>query len=146
MPRAVENGKSQRRKGPQFSIRNGALDADCVACAVYALALAVSIAPWLPPFPAPLNLGVNASFRQIDSGFSQACARRLVWFEFPAYCYVLWLPTALIGTGAIALSIPRVLAMLGACDGFKVLEFALRRCSSTKDPQSDDLGGASRAQ
>jgi len=79
---------------------------------IYALALAVSISVWLIAIRAPLRLDETGSYWQISAGVSQIWSRQYLWF--PAYSYILWLSTKIIGTSEIALRIPSVIAMLGA--------------------------------
>lgn len=79
---------------------------------MYALALAVSISVWFIALPSPLWLDETSSYWQIGAGFSQIWPRQGI--VFPAYTYILWLSSKLIGTGEVALRIPSILAMLGA--------------------------------
>ena len=81
--------------------------------AIYALALAVSISTWFIEIHAPLRLDETASYWQISKGFSEILSRQGS-LSFPAYSYILWLSTKLIGTSEIALRVPSILAMLGA--------------------------------
>jgi hypothetical protein len=53
------------------------------------------------------------SYWQINAGFGQIWPRQFPSFCFPAYTYILWLSTKIIGTSEIALKIPSLLAMLG---------------------------------
>lgn len=85
---------------------------DVALYVTYALALAVSISLWFLPIRAPLWLDETGSYWQISAGFSQIWARQFV--SFPAYSYILWFSTKILGTSEIALRIPSVLAMLGA--------------------------------
>ena len=80
--------------------------------AVYGVALAVSISVWLIAIRAPLWLDETGSYWQISAGFSKIWSRQYI--SFPAYTYILWLSTKILGTSEIALRIPSVLAMLGA--------------------------------
>lgn len=83
-----------------------------VEYAIYALALAVSISTWFISIRMPLLQDETGSYWQISAGFSQIWPR--LFTTFPAYYYLLWLSTKIIGTSEIALRIPSVLAMLGA--------------------------------
>jgi mannosyltransferase len=80
--------------------------------AIYAIALAVSIALWLVAIRAPLWLDETSSYWQISAGFRQIMARR--GLVSAAYPYILWLATRITGTSEIALRSPSILAMLGA--------------------------------
>ena len=79
---------------------------------IYALALAGSISIWFFAIRAPLWLDETHSFWQISAGFWQIMPRR--GGLPPAYYFILWLNTKIIGTSEIALRIPSVLAMLAA--------------------------------
>ncbi len=85
-----------------------------VSLPIYAVALAVSISTWFIAIRAPLWRDEAVSYWQIAAGFSQIWPRQFVALSFPAYSYILWLSTKLIGTSEIALRIPSVIAMLGA--------------------------------
>jgi hypothetical protein len=80
--------------------------------AIYALALAVSVYIWLIALRSPLWLDETGTYWQISDGFSQIWSRQ--YLSFPAYNYILWLSTKIIGTSELALRIPSILAMLGA--------------------------------
>ena len=80
--------------------------------AIYYLALAVAISIWFIAIRAPLWLDETGSYWQISKGFSGILSRQVV--TFPAYSYILWLTTKIIGNSEIALRIPSILAMLGA--------------------------------
>lgn len=79
---------------------------------IYALALTVSISLWLLAIRAPLFLDETGAYWQINAGFSHIWARQYI--TFPAYSYILWLSSKILGTGETALRIPSLLAMLGA--------------------------------
>lgn len=79
---------------------------------IYALALAVSVSVWLIAVRAPLWLDETGSFWVIKKGFSQIQPR--LTLSFPAYFYILWFSTKMIGTSEIALRVPSILAMLVA--------------------------------
>ena len=85
-----------------------------VSNAIYLLAIAVSISVWFIAIRAPLRLDETGSYWQISAGFSGIWPRQFLSLSFPAYSYILWLSTKLIGTSEIALRIPSILAMLGA--------------------------------
>ena len=80
--------------------------------AIYALALTTSISIWFIAIRAPLWLDETGSYWQIGAGFSGILSRQVLFF--PAYSYILWLSTKIIGTSEIALRVPSILAMLGA--------------------------------
>ncbi len=82
--------------------------------AIYALALAASISVWFFAVRAPLWLDETYSYWLISSGFSGIWPRGSLSVSFPAYFYILWLSTKMIGTSEIALRIPSMLAMFGA--------------------------------
>jgi hypothetical protein len=83
-----------------------------VLYAIYGLALAASISVWFLAFRYPLGLDETGSYWQISAGFSKIWSRQIA--SFPAYSYILWLSTKIIGTSEIALRIPSILALLGA--------------------------------
>lgn len=85
-----------------------------VSLPIYVAALAASISTWFIAIRAPLWLDETGSYWQINAGFWQIWPRQFVCLSFPAYSYILWLSTKLIGTSEIALRIPSVIAMLGA--------------------------------
>ena len=80
---------------------------------IYPLALAVSISVWFIGIHDPLWLDETGSYWQISKGFSGILSRQGD-LSFPAYSYILWFSTKIIGTSEIALRIPSILAMLGA--------------------------------
>jgi hypothetical protein len=82
--------------------------------AIYGLAIAASIGIWLLAVRAPLGLDETGSWWQISAGLSQIWPRQFIGLGFPAYPYILWLFTKIIGISELALRIPSVLAMLGA--------------------------------
>lgn len=79
---------------------------------IYALAFVISISIWFPAIRAPLWQDETGSWWQISAGLSHIWARQGI--AFPAYTYILWLSTKIIGTSEIALRVPSILAMLGA--------------------------------
>lgn len=86
---------------------------DRVLYAIYALTLAVSVSIWFIAIRAPLWLDETVSYFLIKGGFSEIMSRQ-GWPNVPAYSYILWLWTKIMGTGEIALRILSILAMLGA--------------------------------
>jgi hypothetical protein len=80
--------------------------------AIYGLALALSISTWFIAVRAPLWLDETCSYWQIVAGFSKIMSRQIVFF--PAYSYILWFSTKIIGSSEIALRVPSILAMFGA--------------------------------
>jgi hypothetical protein len=82
--------------------------------AIYALALAVSISTWFIAIHAPLGLDETGTYWQISDGFSGIWQRGQNSLVFPAYPYILWLSTKLIGASEIALRVPSIIAMFGA--------------------------------
>ena len=105
-------GEDIRESQAQFA--RGGLFRRRLRSTIYALALAVSISTWFVAIRAPLWQDEAGSYWQIDAGFSQIWPRQFSTNLFPAYSYILWLSTKLIGTSEIALRIPSILAMLGA--------------------------------
>lgn len=80
--------------------------------AIYTLALFVSITVWFIAIRAPLWLDETGSYQQINAGFSGIPSRQ--GLSTPAYSYILWFCTKIIGKSEIALRVPEILAMLGA--------------------------------
>ncbi len=87
---------------------------DYVFSAIYFLALVASISMWFIAVRAPLWLDETGSYWQISAGFLGIWPRQLVSLSFPAYSYILWFSTKIIGASEIALRIPSIFAMLGA--------------------------------
>ena len=83
-----------------------------LASLLYGLSFVVSISVWLIALRAPLWLDETISYCQIHSGISEIWSR--AGLSFPAYSYILWFFTKILGTSEVALRIPSVLAMLGA--------------------------------
>ena len=81
--------------------------------ALYLLALAVAISTWFIAVRAPLRIDETGSYWQINKGFSEILARQGS-LSFPAYSYILWFSSKIIGTSEIALRVPSILAMMGA--------------------------------
>lgn len=79
----------------------------------YSLAVMVSISIWFLAFRAPLWLDETGSYWQISGGFSKIWSHQ-VGITFPAYAYILWLTTVILGKAEMALRVPSVLAMLAA--------------------------------
>jgi hypothetical protein len=105
--RQFENSQPvQRRTAGSRFISDGVL------YAIYAAALALAISVWFVAIRAPLWLDETGSYWQISAGFSEIWSRQFNCF--PAFTYILWLSTRLIGTSEFALRIPSLLAMLGA--------------------------------
>jgi hypothetical protein len=102
--------KKPQQNDPQTECTRAAQDR--LFHAIYALALALSIAIWFIAVRSPLWLDETGSYWQISAGFSGILSRQPI--SFPAYSYILWLSTKLIGSSEIALRIPSILAMLGA--------------------------------
>lgn len=80
--------------------------------ALYAASLAVAISIWLLAIRAPLWLDETGSYWQINAGFGQIWPRQGICF--PAYSYILWAWTRLLGTSEVALRTLSILAMLAA--------------------------------
>jgi hypothetical protein len=70
-----------------------------VLYALYALSLAVSVSLWFVAIRAPLWLDETVSYFWINGGFPQLISRQ-GWPAVPAYSFVLWLWTKVVGTGA----------------------------------------------
>ncbi|MGC2160339.1 MAG: glycosyltransferase family 39 protein [Silvibacterium sp.] len=82
--------------------------------AIYILAFAVPVSVWLAIIRNPLNQDETGSYWMISRGFSQIWPQGFASLSFPAYYYVLWLSTKVLGTSEAALRTPSFLAMLGA--------------------------------
>jgi Dolichyl-phosphate-mannose-protein mannosyltransferase len=80
--------------------------------AIYPLALAISISIWFIAIRAPLWLDETVSYWQVDAGFWGISSRQ--GLSFPAYSYILWLNTLILGKSEVMLRVPEILAMLGA--------------------------------
>lgn len=80
----------------------------------YALALAASISVWFLAIRAPLFIDETGVYWQISAGVSQIWSRTHQGLDPPAYYYILWLSTKILGTSEFALRLPSVIAMLGA--------------------------------
>jgi hypothetical protein len=80
--------------------------------AAYSLALAVSVSTWFVAIRAPLWLDETISLFLIRGGFRGIM--RQAWPDAPAYSYLLWLWTKVMGTSEIGLRISSILPMLGA--------------------------------
>ena len=93
---------------------NPATVQDRVEYAVYAAALAVSIALWFLAIRAPLDLDETGTYWQICAGLSKIWSRQFLFPSCLAYSYILCVWSKLFGTSAIVLRIPSLLAMLGA--------------------------------
>jgi len=81
--------------------------------ALYVVAFGVSISIWFLAIRAPLWLDETVSFFTIKGGFANILSRQ-GWPGVPAYPFLLWLWTKVMGTGEITLRMFSVLAMLGA--------------------------------
>jgi 4-amino-4-deoxy-L-arabinose transferase-like glycosyltransferase len=82
--------------------------------AIYALVLAVPVSVWLTLIRDPLNQDETGSVWDISAGFSKIWPHQFISLAFPAYAYILWLFTKILGTSEAALRTPSFLAMLGA--------------------------------
>ena len=76
------------------------------------MTLAVSISIWFIAIRDPLWPDETGSYWMIGAGFSKILSRQII--TFPAYSYILWLSTKIIGSSEIALRVPSVAAMLAA--------------------------------
>jgi mannosyltransferase len=81
---------------------------------IYCLALATAISTWFLAIRAPLWLDETYSYWQISKGFWGIWEGRFVTLCFPAYSYILWFSTKIIGSSEMALRAPSILATLGA--------------------------------
>ena len=79
---------------------------------VYLFSLATAISTWLIALRAPLWLDETISYWQIEAGWSSISGRQ--GLSRPAYSYILWIATKLLGSNEIALRTPSILAMIGA--------------------------------
>lgn len=85
-----------------------------LAYAIYAASLGVSISVWFLAIRAPLRMDETGSFWQISAGVSHIWSRQNFALALPAYYYILWFSTKLLGTSEVALRIPSIIAMLAA--------------------------------
>ena len=72
---------------------------------LYSVALTVSVSVWFLAFRAPLWLDETGSYWQISAGFSKIWSRQ-GGLSFPAYFYILWLSTVILGKAEMALRVP----------------------------------------
>jgi hypothetical protein len=86
---------------------------DRVASGIFLVSLVVSISAWFLPIRAPLWEDETGSFWMINKGFAGILPSQNS-LSFPAYSYILWFSTKIIGTSEISLRIPSIAAMLGA--------------------------------
>jgi len=80
--------------------------------AVYTLGLLACFSTWFIAIRTPLWLDETVSYWQMYKGPAQFWPRS--YASFPAYSFILWLFTKILGTREIALRAPSILAMLGA--------------------------------
>jgi hypothetical protein len=85
-----------------------------LAYAIYATSLGISISVWFLAIHAPLRMDETGSYWQISAGLSHIWSRQSFALALPAYYYILWFSTKLLGTSEIALRIPSIIAMLAA--------------------------------
>jgi len=78
----------------------------------YCVSLVLSISLWFIAIRSPLWLDETISYCQIHSGLLQIWSH--AGLSFPAYSYILWFFTKILGTSEVALRVPSILAMLGA--------------------------------
>ena len=86
---------------------------DGLQYAIYGLTLSAAISLWFLAIRTPLWLDETISFFLIKGGFREIMSRQ-GWPNVPAYSYILWLWTKVMGTAEVTLRISSVLAMLGA--------------------------------
>jgi hypothetical protein len=96
----------------RLSLNDRPVTQDRIFYAIYGLALTLSISIWFIAVRAPLWLDETGSYWQIYKGFSEILPRMTICT--PAYSYILWFSTKIMGTSEIALRVPSILAMLGA--------------------------------
>lgn len=80
-----------------------------------ALILLLAAVSWLPHLSNSLWLDETMSYWVIQDGFAESIDRAVHQQPQPAYYIFLWAWVQLFGTSEIALRIPSLLAMLGAC-------------------------------
>lgn len=100
--------------GPRSHAEGTCTFRDYIAYGAYALGLVVSISLWFRAIYAPLRTDETGSYWLITGGLPGIWEKRFIGLAFPAYQYILWFSTKLIGTSEVALRVPSVLAMLGA--------------------------------
>ncbi|HEV2132782.1 MAG TPA: glycosyltransferase family 39 protein [Terracidiphilus sp.] len=81
--------------------------------AIYGVCVAAGIASWLPAIRMPLWIDETWLYWSVAAGWGQIPLRQ-DGLSFPAYSYILWLATKVLGTSEAAMRAPSVLAMLGA--------------------------------
>lgn len=108
---------SETRSLPRTDARLSRL----LAYAIYGASLVLSISVWFLAIHAPLRTDEAGSYWQISDGFQQIWSRQNLALALPAYYYILWLSTKLLGTSEIALRIPSIVAMLAAAYLFYVV-------------------------
>jgi len=87
-----------------------------VSAAVAAgLVLALAATRWVPQLPESLWLDETLTFWVVKDGLADALQRAANYQPQPAYALVMWLWEQVFGSSEIALRIPSLLAMLGAC-------------------------------
>jgi hypothetical protein len=79
------------------------------------LVLVLAATCWVPHLPNSLWLDETLTFWVVKDGLADALDRAVHYQPQPAYAAVMWLWTQLFGSSEIALRIPSLLAMLGAC-------------------------------
>jgi hypothetical protein len=84
-----------------------------VGAAIYGLCVAAGIASWLPAIGKPLWIDETWLYWSVAAGWRQIPLRQ-DGLSFPAYSYILWLATKVLGTSEAAMRAPSVIAMLGA--------------------------------
>jgi hypothetical protein len=81
---------------------------------IYIAALAAALYQWLAVIGTPLNLDETGPYWQISNGLRQIWLSRFTGTDPPAYYYVLWLASKVLGTSEAALRTPSVIAMAAA--------------------------------
>lgn len=83
-----------------------------VRLAIYALVVAISVSVWFVAIRSPLTVDETGSYWQIRNGLSGVPFFQSL--SFPAYSYILWLCSRVLGTSEVALRIPSLIAIFGA--------------------------------
>src|SRR6266496_70959 len=102
--------KSPQVQTREMTVRRG------YSVAVYSLCLLASFSVWLIAIRTPLWLDETISFWQINGGVAHILSRQggLSALAVPAYPYILWFFSRILGTSELALRVPSILAMLAA--------------------------------
>lgn len=114
MPLHGEILEAERKAGNRNELPPSGRSRAKIAYAIYGICLGLAIGIWFLAVRTPLWLDETGSYWQISAGFSQIWPRQYICLAFPAYSYILWFGSQLLGVSEVALRVPSILAMLGA--------------------------------